>query len=342
MIEPVLLLATTSPQASSSRSRLVSSKLTGCRGMSKPSQAPANSRACQEFALGTWMTRLPPGASISSTASTAALGSRSCSSICLPTITSNAPRRKHPSGSRFCTTDTPADEKRGLTGRAVGATATTARPRRRRAGPRSAPPPTSSTVPPYAQPQITLAMRAAARWRAQLMTRRTTVDALSSRIHSRFSVAASCGGAGLIRTNRQSAHSRTSKVPGWPRNLSRVENSTEPDGLEQDGQWPISGDARSSRGAFSSCTVNDEGVRIVWANAVKCKCPDGLGADFPAGCPTCQPLPGFPFSRYPTKPRGMLGVATSASITRSDRDRARQDDTWPRPKPEWKTDSVKF
>lgn len=342
MIEPVLLLAKTSPQLSSSRSRLESSKLTGCRGMSKPSQAPANSSACQEFALGTWMTRLPAGASISSTASTAALGSRSCSSICLPTITSNAPGRKHPSGSRFRTTDTPADEKCGLTGRVVGATATTARPRRRSAGPRSAPPPRSSTVPPSAQPQITLAMRPAARWRAQLMRRRTTVDGSSSRIHSRFSVAASCGGAGLIRTNRQSAHSRTSKVPGWPRNLSRVENSTEPDGLQQDGQWPISGDARSSHGVFSSCTVNDEGVRIVRANAVECKCPDGLGADCPASCPTCKPLRVFSLSRYPTEPRVMLGLAAPASLARSNLDRAYQSDTWPRSKPEWKTDSAKL
>lgn len=148
-------------------------------------------------------------------------------------------------------------------------------------------------------------MRPAVRWRAQLMRRRTTVGGPSSRIHSRFSVAVSCGGVGLIHTTRQSAHSRTSKVPGWPRNLSRVENSTAPDGLEQDGQWPISGDDRSSSGAFSSSTVNDDGVRRVRANAVECKCPDGLGADFPASCPTCKPLRAFPLSRYPTEPRTM-------------------------------------
>ena len=293
MTEPVLLLATTSPQLSSKRPRLVSSKLTGCRGMSKPSQAPASSRACQEFALGTSMTRLPPGASISSMATTATLGSRSCSRTCLATITSNEPGRKHPSGSLFCTTDIPDDEKRELAARAVGTAETTARPRRRSANPRSATPPKSSTVPPPAQPRITLAKRRAASWRGQLMRRRTTVDGSSSRIHSRFSVATLCVSAGLMRVSRQSAHSRTSKFPGWPRNRSRVENSTELDGLEQDGQWSMSGSARSSHGALSCCTVNDEEAWVVRANAAGRKCPNGSGAGYRARCPPFGPPPLF-------------------------------------------------
>ncbi len=302
MMEPVLRLATTSPQLSSNRSRLSSSKLTGCRGTSKPSQAPASSRACQEFVLGTWMIRHPSGASISSMASTAALGSCSCSRTCLPTITSNAPRRKQPSGSRFFTTKTPADERSELTDRTVGTAATTGRPRRRSADPRSAPPPRSSTVPPSAQPRINLAMRATAIWRTKLMRRRTIVDGSSSRIHSRFSVAGFCVGAGLMRTNPQSTHWRTSKVPGWPRNRSPAENSTMADGLEQDGQRSISGSARSPCGALSCCTVNDEEVWIGWANAAKRRRLDGFPASYPPHAP-----PSFPSSRYLNTRHSLLG-----------------------------------
>ena len=148
MFEQGLLVATESPQVSKHRSRLALSKATGCRGMSKPAQAPAKSRACQEFAFGTWMTMLPSLASISSMALIAALGSRWCSSTWLLTITSNAPLRKQASGRLFCTTGTPAVLKNELTGHPAGAAVTTAKPRRCNSELRIAPPPRSSTVPP--------------------------------------------------------------------------------------------------------------------------------------------------------------------------------------------------
>lgn len=152
------------------------------------------------------------------------------------------------------------------------------------------------------------------------------LDPSSSRIRSRFSAAGFCVCAGLRRTNPQSAHWKTSKVPGWPRNRSPAENSTMPDGLEQDGQQSISGSARSPYGALSCCTVNDEEIWIGRASAVERKCSDGFGADFIASCPTCELPRGFPSSRYPNAPRSMPRVAASGPPARSgpDRDPSRQ------------------
>ncbi len=152
------------------------------------------------------------------------------------------------------------------------------------------------------------------------------LDGSSSRTRSRFSVAGFCGGAGLMRTNRQAEHSRASKVPGWRRNRSRAENNTAPDALEQEGQRSISGSARSSLGAPSCCTVNDEEVWIGRASAVERKCSAGFSADFIASCPTCELRRGFPSSRYPNAPGSMPGVAASAPSARSctDRDPSRQ------------------
>ena len=147
------------------------------------------------------------------------------------------------------------------------------------------------------------------------------LDGSSSRTRSRFSVAGFCGGAGLMRTNRQAEHSRASKVPGWRRNPSRAENNTAPDTLEHEGQRSISGSARSSLGAPCCCTVNDEEVWIGRASAVERKCSDSFGADLIASCPTCELRRGFPSSRYPNAPSSMPGVAASAPSARSGTDR---------------------
>ena len=83
-----------------------------------------------------------------------------------------------------------------------------------------------------------------------------------SRIHSRFRMKGSSVGTGLMSTNPQSVHSTTLKVPDWPRNLSRAENNTVPDGPLQGGQIRGSGTGGSLCGALSCCTVNEVEIAL--------------------------------------------------------------------------------